>query len=253
MVVPAFAGGPSVFQSTLDDKVGGSPRGLVETVFTDPFAVLSAATTGSDLAYLALLAVPLLGAFALKPGLAAVALPQLSINLLTDFGATTDPRAHYVAPIVPFLFAAIAVGLGRFESHGRSRGVAAVLIASVAASIMVGPWSSKSIGTPSWYDSAQAVAVRDAAVALVPPDAPASATNALGAHMADREFLASVPTVGRAEWVAIDVNDTWRPQKWGGATDPEAIAAFARRLRASSNWEKVYEKGGVLVFRKVMA
>ena len=70
-------------------------------------------TESRDLLYVALLAVPLAGAFLLAPGLAAVALPQLLANVLAGFVGTTDPHAHYVAGIIPFLFAAIAVGLGR--------------------------------------------------------------------------------------------------------------------------------------------
>ena len=82
---------------------------------------MSAVDRGSDLLYLFLLAAPLAGAFVLAPGLAAVALPQLAANLLASFSATTDPHAHYVAGILPFLFAAIAVGLARFSPTGQGR------------------------------------------------------------------------------------------------------------------------------------
>lgn len=254
VVVPAFAGESSVYQGTVDGRVGGSPAGLVRTVFTDPLDVVAAATDGNDLAYLALIAIPLLGAFLLAPGLAAVAAPQLAINLLTNFGATTDPRAHYVAPILAALFAALAVGIGRREARRNARVVAAVLIATGAASIMLGPWSSASIGTPRWYQansSAEAVAIRDAALSLVPADAAVSATNSLGAHLADRRYLVSAPRVGRAEWVVVDADDTWRPQAWGGVEDPEAIAGLIRRLDASDEWDTVFHRGRVLVFKRV--
>jgi len=62
------------------------------------------------------------------------------MNLLAGFGATTDPRAHYVAAILPFLFAAIGVGLGRLTPLARNRGVLLLLVFSVAASVMLGPW-----------------------------------------------------------------------------------------------------------------
>ena len=55
--------------------------------------------------YVFLLAAPLGGLFVLAPGLAAVALPQLAANLLADWSSSTDPRAHYVAGVVPFLLA----------------------------------------------------------------------------------------------------------------------------------------------------
>ena len=45
VVVPHFNGGPSPFYSRYD-SVGGSPRGIVETLFTDPGRLWDAATPG---------------------------------------------------------------------------------------------------------------------------------------------------------------------------------------------------------------
>src|SRR4029450_5422325 len=97
------------------DQVGGSPLGILRTAVIDPFTILSNVTTGDDVLYVALLVVPLGGIFVLAPGLAAVALPQLAANLLADWPATTDPHAHYGSAVLPFLFAAAAVGLGRLS------------------------------------------------------------------------------------------------------------------------------------------
>jgi hypothetical protein len=211
-------------------------------------------TRAGDIGYLALVLVPLVGAFALAPGLAAVALPQLLLNLLASFGATTDPRSHYLAPILPCLFAAVAVGLGRLSRAGRTRGAIVVLTASAVAGAMLGPWSASSIGMPVWWrvhDSASEVGVRDAAVALVPDGAPATASNTIGSHLAARRFLASVPTIGDAEWAVVDVNDAWRPLQWGGEEDPGAVRSFVERLRADAAWREVFTEDGILVFRKV--
>ena len=139
VVVPAFSGGESVFYGAYAD-VGGSPLGIVRTAFTDPLTIVSALAGWSDLLYVFLLAAPLGGLFVLAPGLAAVALPQLTANLLAGFDATTDPRAHYVAAVIPFLLAAVAVGLGRLTPTGRLRGAILVLTLSVVSSVMVGPW-----------------------------------------------------------------------------------------------------------------
>ena len=74
VVVPAFSGGDSVYYGAYD-AVGGSPAGIVRTALTSPTTILSAVTESRDVLYLALLAVPLAGAFLLAPGLAAVSLP----------------------------------------------------------------------------------------------------------------------------------------------------------------------------------
>ena len=106
--------------------------------------ILSAVTHGGDFFYVAMLAIPLAGLFLLAPALAAVALPQLAATLLAGFPATTDPRAHYIAGIVPFLVAATVLGLGRLSEVGRRRGVVLVLTLCVAFAVVLGPWP----GTP---------------------------------------------------------------------------------------------------------
>ena len=76
------------------DQIGGSPQGVVRTLFSDPGAVLGALFEGHDIVYLVLLGFPLLFLFLLSPALAAVALPQLLANALSDFRSMTDPRYH---------------------------------------------------------------------------------------------------------------------------------------------------------------
>lgn len=253
VVVPAFAGGDSPYYGAYAN-VGGSPTGLLKLSFTEPMTIVAEVTRRGDLAYLGLLIVPLIGAFALAPGLAAVALPQVSLNLLAGFAATTDVRAHYTAPVLACLFAATAVGVDRLRPRSSGRVAATLLAICAATTLMLGPWPLGSIGKPKWWgvhETAEEVAVRDAAIALVPRGAPVSASNTLGAHLADRRYLASVPTWGEAEWVVIDVNDTWRPLRWGGGEHPEEIRAALARLKADPTWALIFSARGVYVFRKV--
>ena len=57
--------------------------------------------------------------------------PQLAANLLAGREHVTDPHVHYVAGIVPFLFAAAAIGLGRLSAPGRVRAVTVALTLSL--------------------------------------------------------------------------------------------------------------------------
>src|SRR5918996_3791521 len=57
VLVPAFSGGDSIFYDRFA-SVGGSPMGLVRTVFTDPGVVLSAVLTADDLADVLSLGLP---------------------------------------------------------------------------------------------------------------------------------------------------------------------------------------------------
>ena len=253
VIVPAFSGGASVFYGAFQE-VGGSPWGVVRTAVTDPVTILSAVSRGDGLLYLFLLSAPLAGAFLLAPGLAAVALPQLAVNLLAEGPGTTDPHEHYVAGILPFFFAAVAIGLARLSPQGRVRGAALVLALSLAATIAVGPWPGSLLGTANWNPlpgSPEYIRALDRAVELVPDGAPVTTTNRVGSHLAARRHFYAVPVVGRAEWVVIESSDTWIPQAVTGLSDPGALRAFQIKIERSPEWRKVFEESGILVFRKV--
>jgi len=254
VVVPAFLDDHSVYFGFYD-QVGGSPAGVVKTAFTHPTAILSALTEAQDLSYVLWLGVPLLFLFVLSPALAAVVLPQLLANGLSDFRLMSDPRYHGIAAIVPFLVAATVFGIKRLRSGRRVPAAAAVLVTSAMLALVVGPWPRALGQTPlGGRDSVPAARV-DAltrAVALVPDDAPVSASNTAGAHLSARRYVYSVPVLGRATWVVVDRDDPWVVSEDSPilTNHPEVVNAFAARLGADPSWTKVFDSAGVVVFRK---
>jgi hypothetical protein len=84
------------------------------------------------------------------------------------------------------------------------------------------------------------------AVSLVPPGVVVSATNVLGAHLSARRRVLSLPNLDDATWVAADET---RPSYVDRVAPlPSALALV--RLRQSPDWQLVYERDGVLVFRR---
>ncbi|MGI8885964.1 MAG: DUF2079 domain-containing protein [Gaiellaceae bacterium] len=254
LIIPAARGDASPFYDRFA-SVGGSPGGLLRTAFTDPGAILSAISSGRDLGYLALLAVPTLGLFILSPLLAAIALPQLFVNTLSESPPTTDPRAHYIAAVVPFLIAASILGLARISAPVRRRATVPLLAAFAALTLYLGPWlpmlDTRSVGNHSAYPASHVRAMHDAA-ALIPPDVPVSATNRFGSRLSDRRYIYSVPVVQRAEWIVLD---TWEPRLTrAGSTithwEPVRFKAFWDTIDQSSAWAKVFDRDGVVVYRK---
>jgi uncharacterized membrane protein len=255
VVVPAFNEGESPFYDRFA-SVGGSPGGLVKTAFTDPGAILSALLTGDDIAYVLWLGLPLAGAFLLAPGLAAVGLPQLLVNMLSDSSSTTDPRTHYIAAIVPFLVAASVLGLARLPSAHRVRAAAFILVLCVVLSTLAGQLLAvpgiKALGYQSDLPATHVDAL-NAAVAAVPEGAPLSTTNRVGGHLSARRYVYSVPVLERAEWIVLDTWDALIART--GSTilewDPAGLQRFRQRIERGTGWTKVFERDGVLVFRKV--
>ena len=254
-VVPAARGDGSVYYGFYDE-VGGSPQGLVRTTFTDPGAVLGALVEAHDVVYLVWLGLPLLGLFLLSPALAAVALPQLLANTLSDFRSMSDPRYHSVAAVIPFLIAATVFGIARVRPGRRALAAGGVLVASASLAVVVGPWpravGAIPLGGREPIPAARAEALRDA-LALVPADAPVTSSNLVGAHLSARRYVYSVPVLGRAEWAVVDTSEPWvvTPDSPILTQDEEGVRAFVDRLDRDPAWSLVFEREGVVVLRRV--
>jgi len=254
-VVPAFAGEHSLFYGFYD-QIGGSPQGVLRTLGTHPGAVLGALLEPRDVAYLVWLGLPLLGLFVLAPGLAAVAIPQLLANGLSDFRSMTDPRYHSVAAAIPFLIAATVLGVARLRTSRQPVAAAGVLVCSATLALAVGPWGRAAGMTPlggrETPSPARSEALRQA-IAAVPQDAAVTTTNAAGARLSARTHVYSVPILGHADWAVVDLGDPWVVSERSPilTSHPEVVAAFVRRLRSSAGWREVRADDGVLVFRRL--
>jgi len=255
VVVPAFGDGSSPFFGYYA-SVGGSPAGVVRTALTDPGTIASTLLTGRLLLYLVALGAPLVGLFVLAPGLAAVALPQLLASGLSDSEVMTEPRHHYTAAAIPFLVAATVLGIVRLPEARRAFAATLVLAASVALSLAVGAWPFAVEENGFWYAApvshARVEALRSA-TRLVPEGAAVTSTNKAGSHLSARRYVFTVPVLGRSQWIVLDTADPFvsTPGSPVLARRPDVLRAFRRRIERSPRWERVYDRAGVLVFRRI--
>jgi len=256
VIVPHFHDADSPFYAYYG-TIGGSPEGVLKTALTDPGAIASQLFTQTDLGYLVWLSAPLAGLFVLAPGLAAVALPQFLANGLSDSPAMAGPQHQYVAAVIPFLIAATVVGLSRLSRDRQVLGATLVLVLSAMLTAYAGPWAGSPAAVALWYQDpvpAMHVAALDDAIALVPDDAPVSATNKAGSHLSARRYFYSPPMLGRAEWIVLDTQDPWVVGKAVNLTlgpYPRLLASFRQRIERSSEWDQVFDRDSVLVFQRV--
>ena len=254
VVVKEFAGGDSIYYGFYE-HVGGSPDGVVRTLFTDPGAIASALFEAHDVRYLLWLGLPLLFLFVLSPGLALVAVPQLLANSLSDFRSMTDPRYHSIAAVVPFLIAATVFGVARIRPSRQISIVGAMLVCSTAIALFVGPWARALGMTPlggrETVPQARVDAL-NAAIALVPDDAAVTSSNVAGAHLSARRYVYSVPVLERATWVVVDRADPWVVSRDSPilTNHPEVVSAFVAKLDANPEWRVVFDRSGVVVFQR---
>jgi hypothetical protein len=128
-----------------------------------------------------------------------------------------------------------------------------ILVLSVAPTVAVGPWPGTLLGASTWgplSSSAEHVETLEQALDLVPDDAAVSATNRVGSHLSARRYFYSVPVLGRASWIVIETEDTWVPEAVSGSSRPAVLRRFQREIEANPEWRKVFDRQGILVFRK---
>ncbi len=249
LIVPAFSHGhSSVFYSRFS-AVGGSPAGVVRTLFTDPEAIVSQVFTAREFAYVFYLALPLLFLFVWSPALAAVALPQFAVNALASWDSATLFEYQYVSGLVPYLVAATVLGLRRMPVPRRPYGALAVLAATSTFFVVLHPRPGLE---PFVYANAHSSAHVDAirhAIALIPVGARVSATNEIGGHLSDRRYVYSFPVRDNADWVIVDEYDAWLA-KAGEQSAPPLMANELRELRRDRRFSQVFASDHVVVLRR---
>lgn len=238
-VMPHYSSDPNGPFADRYRAVGGTPRGMVHKLFTDPLAFVHAVSTGHKAFYVVVLLVPFLGLWLFEPLLALGAAPDLVINLLSADKNQTSLQFMYTAGIVPFLFAATIFGAARF----RHRKVDLSLWALVACAclalyspIYYGSGDVRALGSPL-------VAAKSHALGLIPSGVPVSATNELGGHLSERRRIYTFPKVVRAHWIIVDKND-------GTYLDVKGFKRVLRRYEADKLWRIVYSSHGVTVLRE---
>ncbi len=255
VIVPHFApGGGSPFEGRYA-TVGGSPAGILRGAIEHPVRLVEALTEHRDLAYLLDLLAPLGGLSLLSPLLAASALPEIALNLLSDTRTQTSVHFHYTAGAIPGLVAAAVLGASRVMRRWPDAGpqlAAALVVVVIAAGIRLGPlpiWAHVPFGSTLAADD-HVVTDHDRAAARVlraiPAGVPVSATNTLGAHLSERRRVFSFPVIREARWIALDLT---RPSYLDNGPGTGFPAAY-ERLQRDGSWRVVRSDDGVVVFHR---
>jgi uncharacterized membrane protein len=242
VVLPNFApAGVDLFADRYQ-AVGGSPEGIARTLVTDPLLILREMTTSRDVGYVVLLLAPFAGLWALSPLLAAGALPELALDLLSSKPEQTDILYQYSAAIAPFVVAASVLGAARMGLETVRR-LSAVVLGLMAALLIYSPlWHLRGyVGDLR----SPAQAARTEAVSLIPDGAPVATTNKLGGHLSERRRILLFPNHSDVAWIVADAND---PTYVGEGR--VALAAALRLLRSDPHWDVVFARAGITVFRK---
>jgi hypothetical protein len=242
--------------------LGDNPLAIVRTVATRPAYVLAQFADRDKLQVLFDLLVPagfvpLLGPLALLPSL-----PILIINLLAESAWQHSVHAHYMAPVIPFLWIAAVEGMAWLCTRRgvtRSRAPACttmlatfILLCSLLVSVVLSPFPpGKDFYSANYWQPSPHQEDLRAVVALVPSDATLCAQSDIHPHLAQRRDAALYPHCRLAEeeeteYVVLDLDaaSTKSP------LDFHAFYKLADAWLSREDYGVIAQRGGVLLLQR---
>jgi uncharacterized membrane protein len=264
VVIPHYnEGRGSAFLSRYGEA-GDGPGDVARAFLTHPWEVFTTLGDPGRIGYLAALLVPLLLLSLVAPLLALGALPDLALNLLADWWPQQSIEYQYGAVIAPFLVASAILGLARMRARTRPAALARALASPVRVAVgavlimlvslvLMGPLpvppavSIASESRLSQYERGPHARVLAEAVAMVPDGVPVSAGNLIAAHLSNRRRIMTFPTIDEARWVLVDERRPYVADRLNARDHALELAI----LRARRDFRVVFDRDGVLVFRRV--
>ena len=198
--------------------LGSTPGQILMALFTNPAKLLGMAFQPTKLEYIRTLLAPTAYLAALSPLTLVMALPDLSINIFSNFPTMYGGSAHYGAVIAPFVVisaiygAAFLVNLVRLGAPALVQPTVCLLgvviflsSANSSAQEVFLPLADRFPRVTTHQHLAQRLITR------IPASAGVSASSVLNPHVSHRERLYLFPTVKDADYVFLDVTSSPYP------------------------------------------
>ena len=264
VVAPLLSGMPYKYLRSdppLYAQFGSSPAEIISNIALNPVNTFSIIFVPQKLAYLASLFIPmaLLSLFSLP--LLLVAFPVFAQNLLSSVPNQASIYFHYNSEIVVFLFLSAMFGLQNlinffskwFDKKMLLRaGLFALLSASLLGAVFLGstplglldPLPMPTKFEPKDYSLSAHDKVLWEAIALIPENAEVRTESLMLVQLSSRKENDYFPyQYGKADYILLDST----VPSHDSAMFPEKV----QQLKNDKNFQLIFEKDGVLLFKKV--
>jgi uncharacterized membrane protein len=268
IVIPHYNGNQSTFIARYGDY-GDGAGAVARNALLHPGQTVADVFSQSNLRYWLRLLWPFGFTSLLSPLTLLIALPEYMLNALSATVFQRRIEFHYTALEIPFLYAAAVLGVLRLwrwlgggfrkaeklmkgERVQRSTLALLVMLCALAGNFFLGPLPFSLPGAA--YEGADYARTShdtalDEAVALIPPGAVVSVNNNAGAQLAAREVAYIFPYFAKADWVLVDTRHPFFYDK----EDARMHSLALGRLVSDPNFQSVFAKDGVYVFKRVGA
>jgi len=251
VVIPHFnPEGASPYLSRYD-QLGKGPLEIVTGLFLNPRGTYELLTEPAKVQYIRDLLSPTLYLALLSPATLLMALPDLAINLLSNFTETYSGWTHYGAVIVPFVTvsAILSASLLRRLAERIHPALAPWCINLVALLVLV--TSLSQFRTQVFLPISDHVPritphnrMAQSIMDLIPPDAAVSTSSTLNPHVSQRQRLYLFPDIDYADYIFLDVTATPYP------IDQASQWWRVQQLLDGDEWGIVAARDGYLLLRR---
>ncbi len=245
VIIPQFSGDEVAAvgrYSFLGDSIGE----IIKNLFLNPGVILSRIFTLPNLEYLVLLVVPVIwGLFPSQLTPMVAAIPQLGLNLLTDYQPQKDLVHQYSLPILPFLLLSVIYTLAAKKSLIKRPRL--IILWSLICFLALAKYSY--FGS-KYLEQLDTLSAMKQAVKLVPPQVTVLTSPQIAPHLTHRPVVKLA--IKDAEPIDINSFDSIllnvRHPSWPNSQ--ETVINLVEQLKQNSKFTSVYEKDDVFLFKQ---
>jgi uncharacterized membrane protein len=206
LIIPAFGGGGYVYFTARYAQLGDSPQQILLTVLTNPRQLAATLFQAQKFKFLLGIFGPVLGLSVMSGFGILLLLPTLATLLLSNYAPQFAFTTHYTAPLIPLVLGTAILGMARLKPSLHSPVAAAVLVSSLAFSLLLGDMPFSRHFDPHMFEAEARYTAFVHNLDRIPPDASVAAENNLTPHLSHRRFIYDLEYEGakNAEYLALD-------------------------------------------------
>lgn len=251
IVIPHFnPQGVSPYLSRYD-QLGRSPSEIVLALLRDPAGAVQLLSEPAKVDYALNILSPTLYLSLLSPLTLAMAMPDLGINLLSNFTEMYAGRAHYGAVIVPFVTVSAILGAGllrkgldRVNLRVGEIGVGLIAVA-VLANVLVNFRQQVFLPLADHLPEVSEHTKRGLAImSLIPAGAAVATSSNLNPQVSQRRQISLFPEIEKADYILLDVSASPYP------IDAASMWYRVQQLISDGGWGVEAADDGVLLLKR---
>ncbi|YAI81621.1 MAG: DUF2079 domain-containing protein [cyanobacterium endosymbiont of Rhopalodia sterrenbergii] len=245
IIIPQFSG-DKVAALGRYSFLGDSVVDIIKNLFLNPVIFLDQIFTLSNLEYLILLVLPVVWGLSfrnLTPMVAAI--PQLGLNLLTDYQPQKDLVHQYSLPILPFLLLSSIYTLAARKKTIKRNTL--IITWSLITFLILAKYSYFS---SKYLEQLDTLVAMKQGVKLVPSQVRVLTSPQIAPHLTHRPVV----KLGIKDAGFIDINDfdyillNIRHPSW--PKSKKTVVDLVKKLRVNTKFISIYEKNNVFLFKQ---